>query len=55
MAQFSKYNNPNKRRYHKPCRYSKKYQEERYIEMMKITNGDITDNDIKAYNISIKP
>lgn len=55
MAQFTKYNNPNKRRYKKPYRHSKKYTEEMYLEMIKATNGEITENDLKAYDITINP
>lgn len=54
MAQFTKHNNPNKRRYKKPSRYSKKYREERYMEMIKY-NGAISETELKAYDVSINP
>lgn len=56
---FSKYNNPNKKRYHRKPLYSKTYIEERRAELNKLlseTNDPETRKALeKAFYVSINP
>ena len=54
---WSKYNNPNRRKYPKRRKspYSKQYQTERFNELCKLLNGKYDPALIDAYKISINP
>ena len=56
---FSKYNNPNKRKYKKPARYSAERREELRNELFRLLSEAKDDREreaiIKAYRITLNP